>query len=183
MPDRRAMVDVAGKRMEATAILFIKRDMNAAAPISAAIKRASLFPANRITRSPIWSATPVTSSPCARTKIAKMVMTAVSESPENTSWGVRTRLSPSATSTRSATKSTVSRSLRNRIIAAARIAKVMTRSGFVVTLLTSWNQGSSAAPIRLGIIKAGSLPASRKTLCMAGKLLTSITYFCDPDRK
>ena len=128
VPARRLAPDTAGSSTDAAAMLFMNSDEAGAGqhhddhqpPFTAAARR-------RSRRSPTRCVAPVRSSPAARMKMAKMVITAERLNPENASSTVSTPETPSATTTSSATRSARTRSLRKRTIAEPRMTKVTRR--------------------------------------------------------
>jgi len=126
-PERFARPDIAGSSTAADAMLFIKSERNAPAIITTIVRRSSPLPPTFKRMLPTCSVTPVRCSDSVSTKIEMITITAERLKPENASCGERTPVSPSATTTSSATRSAASLPLRNSTSATPRITQVMIR--------------------------------------------------------
>ena len=122
----RAAPETAGSKTAAAAMLFIKSDRNAPAIITIMTRRSSLLPPTLSRIFPTCSVTPLRRNASAMIKIARIVITAERENPENASCGVKTPETPSATTTSKATRSAGILSVKNKISATIRTEKVIT---------------------------------------------------------
>ncbi len=97
--ERRATPDMTGNNKEAAAILFMKRDNNAAAVITPKVIRRGPAPNRRTMNAPRRSVAPECLNPSARMNADIIMMTAERLNPENASCGVKIPLSPGPAST------------------------------------------------------------------------------------
>ena len=123
---------VAGSSTAAAATVFIISDSTAAPTITTTTARASLRPATRPSCVPKIRLAPVRSSPAVMMYSDRMVMTAARLKPANKSSAGTSRVSPSTTSTSSATRSGRIRSLISSRLA-ARTRPRTKRMGRVIT--------------------------------------------------
>jgi len=128
-PVRRAMSMTTGSSNAATPTLFMNAERPAAVSMITMTSRPSLSPESLSTWRPRIPATPVRESPPLKMNTAQTVITAGLLKPDTAWLGSRSPVTARVTSTMSATMSTRTRSVTNRMTATTRMPRTRPMSG------------------------------------------------------